>query len=901
MPTVTTLTLNAAVTGTRGWTCGQPFRKGDLPAGQTLQGLQLNIKNYWPDGSVKFGIVSGQTELTASTPVAVALQTGVAASGSALTIADLKSTGITASFGAGIFGAAEFAGTDFDTPHNTWVSGPLMSAWTYRKQIGADAHLVAWIEVRLYAGGAVEVLPWVENCYVMVAGSTNKSETYTFTLGGTQRFSAAIDLLNHTRTPLISGSELRYWLGTDGLVSVSHDRAYFSSTKLVPAYRITVPDSHASVTALPTTFSPLAQGNFPAGMGAAGYHKSIGVLPAWDAVYLSNSTSPIPWSAIQRQGYSAGRYGTHWRDEATNQPVRFSSYPNRCIGYNSGIGDSGNHNGGGFFVQPTGPQPPWWKGSHHPSVGYLAYLVTGSHYHLETLQFVAITSGFKAPEAARQAGKFILWTDDEQVRGAAWQLRTMAQAASASPDGSIHRGEFTYVLEQNVEAYHTRYVAAPGNPLGYVRGYAGGSYSGNTPPAVQPSWMHDFLSAALGYWKCLEIPLASTTAAKFEAFYTYQAETVLNRFGGTAADEYLYRDAGVYVLAVAPNNSVYGPNYPSPLNNGPWYANWGEVWEASHDGGVVNSAASGIQPARTKEIGDGTLRGGYWPSASGYWGNMLPALTYAVSNGLPGAQAAYNLITSAPNWGDFEDTVAASIEWGTAPHAAAAPAPTAQGSTVRVDSAPLISGAVVFGTAGHGVLGSAVPTTGDDGGSLIDLYLTRPYDNDVEVRWRVTGVSAGVTIRSDENGAATVTVPSDGTHWIDYEIYKAGVLFTSDRANFIVGANTGAMAATESGSDTASAAGYRSAFGLMAATESGADTAAIAGGVVNSGELSANEVGSDTASIFAAEATNSGQMSATEIGSDTAQVLGGFPFSKVVVTRRVVIDPPVARVSIPAE
>ena len=35
--------------------------------------------------------------------------------------------------------------------------------FTYRRPIGSDAHLVAWLEVRLYAGGAVEVLPW-KNC-----------------------------------------------------------------------------------------------------------------------------------------------------------------------------------------------------------------------------------------------------------------------------------------------------------------------------------------------------------------------------------------------------------------------------------------------------------------------------------------------------------------------------------------------------------------------------------------------------------------------------------------------------------------------------------------------------------------------------------------------------------------
>ena len=32
-----------------------------------------------------------------------------------------------------------------------------MSSWVYRKQVGSDAHLVAWMEVRLYVAGAVEL------------------------------------------------------------------------------------------------------------------------------------------------------------------------------------------------------------------------------------------------------------------------------------------------------------------------------------------------------------------------------------------------------------------------------------------------------------------------------------------------------------------------------------------------------------------------------------------------------------------------------------------------------------------------------------------------------------------------------------------------------------------------
>ncbi|WP_166882762.1 hypothetical protein, partial [Massilia mucilaginosa] len=46
---------------------GFAFRRGDVPAGRTLgsdQGaLQVNVKNVWPDGSLKFALLSGQASL----------------------------------------------------------------------------------------------------------------------------------------------------------------------------------------------------------------------------------------------------------------------------------------------------------------------------------------------------------------------------------------------------------------------------------------------------------------------------------------------------------------------------------------------------------------------------------------------------------------------------------------------------------------------------------------------------------------------------------------------------------------------------------------------------------------------------------------------------------------------
>jgi hypothetical protein len=634
---------------------GFAFKQGDIPSGQYVAAsagtVQATVKNRWPDGSVKFAIVAGQASLSAGTPLTVALSaTATAPSGTALSTANLKATGITASIDAGGIGTASWSGTDWDTPAQSWVSGPQMSSWTYRRAVGSDAHLVAWLEVRLYASGAVEVLPWVENGYLRVAAPTAKSATYTFTLGGTQRFSAAIALLNHQRTPLVSGAALSHWLGADPGVTARHDAAYLQSTKLVPSYWASVSPSAAAVSALPGSYTPLQQGSYPAGMGTAGYHGSIGLLPEWDVLYLS-STAGSTWAALQRNAYSAGRYGIHFRDETTNRPVRFSSYPNLVLDASSGVADTGASTTNSYTPTASGGTPPTYKNSHCPSMGYLAYLVTGRLYHLETAQFQATLHFLKNPDATRNFTQGVMrsYSGANTTRGAAWALRTLAQAAAITPDGDVLQTELLASVEANINYYHARYVAQANNPLGIVTPYS--DYTGVGDGVwYEATWMQDFFTAATGMMKSLSLPISATASSKLDAFFAWKAASVIGRLGGSSSTEFLYRDAAPYTLAVAPSDN---PNWDSGA--GPWYANWGQVY-----------TATALQNPISTDPGE--LHGGYFPDSTSYWGNMQPAIAYAVEHGVAGAQVAYNRMTGAANWSQMLGSFNTDPVWSVRPH-----------------------------------------------------------------------------------------------------------------------------------------------------------------------------------------------------------------------------------------
>jgi hypothetical protein len=635
------------------FTLGHAFKQGEVPPGAVVTGsipeLQVVGKNSWPDGSLKFAVVSGLATVGSARAQTVKLSIGAASNAAVLTTNDLKATSVTAAIDAGAFGGVSWSGTDWDAPFLEWTRGPIMSSWIYRKPVGTDAHLVAWLEVRLYKGGAVEVLPWIENGYLTVAAPTNKSATYSFTLGGTQRFNAAIDLPNHCRTVLVSGTTLSHWLGTDPQLTAQHDKLYLQATRVVPAYRATVASDAQVWTNLVQSFTPLQQGDYPTAMGTTGYHGSIGLLPEWDVLYLA-SEDIRAYAAVVFNGYSAGRYGIHFRDQNTNRPMRFSSYPNLVLDGSSGLMGTGGSSTNSYTPAAIGTTPPTWNSTHHPSVGFMAYLLTGRFYFMEEVQFAATVHYLKNTDTIRQFSSGVLLTNTgaNTTRGAAWATRTLAQSACITPDDDAAlRSEFLTSFEANINFYHGCYVGQANNPFGFVAPYF--DYTGvGDGVYFEATWQQDFFTAAYGYALDMGLGISDTGNLKLREFFAWKARSVVERLGGIAPTEYLYRDAAPYTIAVAPSDT---PDFTG--GSGPWFSDWGKIYAATT--GAANSGVAG------------DLRGAYFPDPTSYWGNLQPALAYSVEHNVLGALDAYKRMTTASNWGQFVTGLNASPVWGVKP------------------------------------------------------------------------------------------------------------------------------------------------------------------------------------------------------------------------------------------
>ena len=235
------------------------------------------------------------------------------------------------------------------------------------------------------------------------------------------------------------------------------------------------------------------------------------------------------------------------------------------------------------------------------------------------------------------------------VRGAAWGVRTLAQAAVATPDDDVPlRDEFLASFAANVNFNHGRFVAQPNNPYGVVTPYGDAYGTATDGKVTEAPWQQDFYTAAFGYALAMKPAIGATGLARLAAFFAWKAQFVIGRLGGTAPTEWLYRDAAQYTLVVAP---VDNPDWAG--GTGPWFQNWGQIYEATL--GRTNPGVGGI------------LREGYFPEATSYWGNLQPALAYAVQHEVPGSAAAYARMTGAANWSQIVSAFNQSPVWGVRP------------------------------------------------------------------------------------------------------------------------------------------------------------------------------------------------------------------------------------------
>lgn len=624
-------------------TFGQVFAAGDVKKSDVLVGtldgatvpLQSDVKATYADGSVRHAIISVIVpKLAAGSTGTMALSTGGAATAGASTPADLLATGFTASVSTTINGIKYTASADQllkDGTKATWLAGAVANEWLESAPLTtadgvAHPHLSARFAIRYYAAvqkARVDVA--IENDWAYEPGPQNFTYDAEILVGGKSVYTkAALTHLHHARWHKV------LWWGDAPAVNVQANTKYLIASKAVPNYDQSVSPSDATLAGM-VKFSaggsaePMTIGLATAYMPTTGAHDDIGILPMWQAAYVL-SMDVRARDATTATGDGSGSFSVHYRDRATDRPVSLSSYPYMTIDGRST--DTYNPVAKRYESFPgcaADCSTPYTADTgHHPSLAYLPYLATGDYYYLEEMQFWALYNILKANPGYRGYGSGLVIS--EQLRGQAWALRTLAQAAAFTPDADPLKADLVGFMNNNLDWYNGTYTNnATANKLGIIVNGFSIAYNGDTGTAP---WMDDFFTSAIGYAVDLGFDRASP-------LLTWKAKFPVSRM---TAPGLCWVTGAPYSLTVRDTSA--SPFYDTLLQS--YVHDFGAGFMALPCAGVEMAAAwaGKMQYTYGATPGDmGNISTGYM----GYPSNMQPALAYAVDGGAPGAQTAWTL------------------------------------------------------------------------------------------------------------------------------------------------------------------------------------------------------------------------------------------------------------------
>lgn len=389
--------------GSAAWTAGLSFAYGEVPTGETIGGagasLQVDVRNRWPDGSLKFAVISGVTPSAdvfvqrAATPASgtAVAEPSVAAVVTFTNVRNSAGTVLHATLTADIADARTAGAGAWGRTQPRKVReilGPVMSEYHYFVPT-ADAHTSVWFYVRAYSNGATSVRVVVQNSWTQVAAPGERDYDVDVSIGGSSVYSASnISHFHHTRWTQL------HWVGAGGVMAQS--ARHLQGSALAPRSALDTVDAavwtarpdggtkySAWTQALAERPAPFALANIDPALGAGGATDNVGPLPAWDMTYVITGDARAYWAVIGN-AEAMGRFSLFYVDEATGRPLEPSRYPNLRA---SGGGVSDAWGGSPATPSPSGGfSSPVWFYSHGPKGGYLAYLLTGEWHHLQTVQ-----------------------------------------------------------------------------------------------------------------------------------------------------------------------------------------------------------------------------------------------------------------------------------------------------------------------------------------------------------------------------------------------------------------------------------------------------------------------------------------------------------------------------------
>ncbi len=622
-------------------TFGHVFAPGDVTAASAVSGkwadgsdaqLQVNVKASHPDGSLRHAIISASlSQLPASSSATLTLLSGVTVATTPTTPPTaLLDAGFSANVDIDVGGQRYSASADAllrSGQYKTWLSGAVSNEWLVSTPLKTAAgvahpHLSARFAVRASGSQRARVDVTIENNWAFEAAPQTFVYDAQVLIGGQNVFTkAALRHFHHARWRKV------FWWGGEPQIHIKHNIGYLIASKAVPNYDRGVKFTEAKLASYKSAWSgtkvePMGVGMVNPYMPSTGGRDEIGIMPAWYATYLLTMDKRVK-DATLGSGDLAGSWSSHYRDRVTDRPLSLAQYPYATVWGKSG--DTFNPVTKKYEAFPvcataTACDSPYSHDtSHQPGFAYVPYLVTGDHYYLEELQFWSMFNLFASNPAYRDTSKGLIKGD--QVRGQAWSLRTLGEAAYITPDADPLKADFRSFVKSNIDWYDANYTNnADALPFGALtNGYAL-AYTSSTGLAP---WQDDFFTAAVGH-------VVELGFSQAKPLLQWKSKFPIARMTSTDA---CWVTGALYSLKVRDTATS------------PFYTTYSQAWKASHTPEFGAMACSSQQMATSLQLKVAEMTG-YSTAWSGYPSNMQPALAYAADTMAPQGAAAWSVFMS---------------------------------------------------------------------------------------------------------------------------------------------------------------------------------------------------------------------------------------------------------------
>ncbi|MCG7363807.1 hypothetical protein MHZ93_21355 [Roseomonas sp. ACRSG] len=489
---------------------GHAFRPGDLPAGHALEArltqggalpVQIDIRNRHADGSVRLALVAMATPALADGQVA----------GVMLSARPGQQQAASPPQPSGRQAVVEVTGPGGETwrldllPRalrgRPWQSGPLavqgrVEALVPPSSAGGVTSLRLVADVSLHADGALRLDAWFRNDLAMRSG------------GGAARYTARLLLDGKPVGRFEIPHQPQYTAWGRLFVSrpggppplVRQDPGYLADAGAVARYNAELGVDEAllarlgAATATPAWAQPLGPRLLAQDMYQPGGRPDIGPATQAQAAWLVSGDRRAAAFAIG-QAEAAGSAPWHFWDPAGGSGnggwLDTRRWPQLWID-----GRGGPPPGG--LMQPVASDTGWAPDvAHQPDLGFVPYLLTGRRAFLDQLQaqaawcVVAQWPRVRGNLATQGPGEGVNVVRTNQVRGSAWSLRQLDNAAWASDEDDPNLPYLRTCSEGNWAWLRSR-TAGWSREQGELRGCIPGAYG---TPGMLPPWQQDYFAS----------------------------------------------------------------------------------------------------------------------------------------------------------------------------------------------------------------------------------------------------------------------------------------------------------------------------------------------------------------------------------------------------------------------